>query len=263
MDERIRITVTDGVAAVRLARGARMNAIDPAMIEALIAAGDRLAADPAVRAVVLSGDGRAFCAGLDVDVIAALVSEDGAAAALFAPSGHGAANRLQQAVLTWRRLPTPVIAAVHGVAYGGGFQLMLGADIRYAAPGTQFSVMEIKWGLVPDMAGLPLMAELARADIIRELTYSGRLFDADSAAAYGFVTKVTADPQAAAEETARAIAAKNPDAVRAAKRLLAAGIPDLDARLAAEAREQRALVGSPNQLEAVRANLEKRPPLFR
>lgn len=264
MTDRVRITMTDGVADVQLARGDKMNAMDPAMFDALIAAGERLGADPALRAVVLSGEGRAFCAGLDMDSISALLQGGaGAVAGLLAPGHDSAANRVQQAVLTWRALPVPVIAAVHGAAYGGGFQLMLGADLRHAAPDTRFSIMEIKWGLVPDMGGLPLMAELARADVIRELTYTGRLFGADEALSYGFVTRLSADPHATAHETAREIAQKSPDAIRAAKRLLTAGIPDLDARLAAEARAQRALIGTPNQLEAVRANLEKRPPRFR
>ncbi|MDA5192881.1 crotonase/enoyl-CoA hydratase family protein [Govanella unica] len=263
--DRISIDITDHVADVRLTRADKLNAIDMAMFEALIAAGDELAAQTSLRAVVLFGEGRAFCAGLDMEVISALLSPDDGtevAAALLAPY-RGAANRVQQAVLTWRDLPVPVIAAVHGAVYGGGFQLMLGADLRYAAPETKFSVMEIKWGLVPDMAGLPLMSELARLDIIRELTYSGRIFDAAEAAEMGFVTRVTADPRDAAHKTAQLISSRNPDAIRAAKRLMSSALPDLETRLPREAREQGALIGSANQLEAVQANLEKRPPRFR
>jgi enoyl-CoA hydratase/carnithine racemase len=163
----------------------------------------------------------------------------------------------------WRELPVPVIAAVHGVAFGGGFQIMLGADMRYAAPDTRFSIMEIKWGLVPDMAGTMLMRNLAREDIVRELTYTGRVFAADEALQYGFATRVCDEPRAAAMETAREIAANSPHAVRAAKRLLNAALsaPEADG-LMAESIEQQALIGSPNQLEAVYANLGKRAAKF-
>jgi enoyl-CoA hydratase/carnithine racemase len=176
---------------------------------------------------------------------------------------HGAANDAQYAVWVWREVGVPVIAAVHGVAFGGGFQLMLGADFRYAAPGTRFSIMEAKWGLVPDMAGTQLMRHLAREDVVRELTYTGRVFGAEEALSSGFVTRIVADPRAAALETAREIAGRNPHAVRAAKRLLNnAPYADLTSGLLAEALEQQALIGSANQTEAVRANIEKRAPNF-
>jgi enoyl-CoA hydratase/carnithine racemase len=158
----------------------------------------------------------------------------------------------------------PVIAAVHGVAFGGGFQIALGADIRYATADTRFSVMEIKWGLVPDLAGTQLMRHLAREDIVRELTYSGRIFNAEEAQQYGFVTRVVADPRAAAFETAREIASKSPDAIRAAKRLLNLAVAtDAKIGLMAESIEQQRLIGSPNQLEAVMSNLQKRAANYR
>jgi enoyl-CoA hydratase/carnithine racemase len=177
---------------------------------------------------------------------------------------HGIANRPQQCAWVWRTLPMPVIAAVHGVALGGGFQIALGADIRYATADTRFSVMEIKWGLVPDLAGTQLMRHLAREDIVRELTYTGRVFNGSEAQQYGFVTRVVADPRAAAMETAREIANKSPDAVRAAKRLLNDAVAtDAAHGLLAESQEQQKLIGSPNQIEAVMSNLQKRAANYR
>ena len=186
------------------------------MIEALVAAGERLMEAKGLRAVVLHGAGRGFCAGLDKASFAAMAAgrRDGVPSDLAART-HGKANVFQQAALVWRDLPVPVIAAIHGVALGGGFQIALGADIRYVAPDARLSILEIKWGLVPDMGGIALMRELARADVVRELAFTGRQFTGDEAVAYGFATAVHADPLAAARATAREIAAKSPDAVRA------------------------------------------------
>jgi len=261
MNDRITVDTKGGVADVRLSRADKMNAIDPAMFEALVATCDRLARDRSLRAVVLSGEGRAFCAGLDFASFA--VMKDGGIGDLMART-HGSANRFQYAVLGWRELSVPVIAAVHGAAFGGGFQLALGADLRYVTDDTRMSIMEIKWGIVPDMGGTVLMRRLAREDVIRELTYSGRVFSAAEACDYGFATKICADPRAAALAFAREIAEKNPDAIRAAKRLLnvAAAGSDAAACLLAESREQARLIGSANQTEAVMANLEKRAPHF-
>jgi enoyl-CoA hydratase/carnithine racemase len=175
---------------------------------------------------------------------------------------HGLANFPQQAVWGWRLLPVPVIAAIHGVAFGGGFQLALGADIRLLAPDARMSIMEIKWGLVPDMAGTPILASLVRDDILRELTYTGRIFSAQEALSYGLATRITDDPRAAAFELAREIAGKSPDAIRAAKRMLNNLSVDPGPALLAESIEQQKLLGSPNQTEAVRANMEKRAPRF-
>ncbi len=271
MKDRIEIDVVDGVADVRLVRSDKMNALDNKMFEAIEAAGKQLAADLEVRVVVLSGEGRAFCAGLDMSSFAAMADdspkEDGgeskSAPKTLNDRSHGLANRAQHAAWVWHELAVPVIAAVHGVSLGGGFQLALGADIRYAAPGTRFSVMEIKWGLVPDMAGMPLMRNLARDDVIRELTYSGRIFEAEEAQAMGFVTQVVEDPRAHALEMAAMIAAKNPDAIKADKRLLnAANEVSAAELLQLESVEQDALIGSPNQVEAVMAEMEKRAANF-
>ena len=263
MDDRISVSVLDGVADVRLVRADKMNALDAAMFEALVNTSARLATEKGVRAVVLSGEGRAFCAGLDMGRFAAM-GEAGGAAGLrdLATRTHGIANHSQQAVWGWRQLPVPVIAAVHGVAFGGGFQLALGADMRFLAPDARMSIMEIKWGLVPDMAGTRILASLVRDDILRELTYTGRIFSAQEALSYDLATQICDDPRSAALAVAREIASKSPDAIRAAKRMLNNLSVDPGPALLAESVEQMKLMGSSNQTEAVRANLEKRAPRF-
>ncbi|WP_439405226.1 crotonase/enoyl-CoA hydratase family protein [Bradyrhizobium sp. DASA03076] len=263
MEERVSISISEGVADVRLVRADKMNALDQAMFEALVGATERLSREKGVRAVVLSGEGRAFCAGLDTGRFAAMKEKGGNGI----PGGenrdltkrtHGQANFPQQAVWGWRQLPVPVIAAVHGVAFGGGFQLSLGADMRFLSADARMSIMEIKWGLVPDMSGTPILASLVRDDILRDLTYTGRIFSAQEAMSYGLATRICDDPRAAALEVAREIAGKSPDAIRAAKRLLNNLSVDPGPALLAESVEQQKLIGSPNQTEAVRSNLEKR-----
>jgi enoyl-CoA hydratase/carnithine racemase len=267
MSDRVSVTITEGVADVRLVRADKMNALDAAMFEALVKTTERLANEKGVRAVVLSGEGKAFCAGLDMGRFAAMKESGGNGI----PGGefrdltkrtHGQANAAQQAVWGWRMLPVPVIAAVHGVAFGGGCQLALGADIRLMAPDAKMSIMEIKWGLVPDMAGTPILATLLRDDVLRELTYTGRIVAAQEAVSIGLATKIVDDPYQAALEMAREIAGKNPDAVRAAKRMMNKLSVDPGPALLAESVEQQKLIGSPNQTEAVRANMEKRAPNF-
>jgi phage tail sheath protein FI/enoyl-CoA hydratase/carnithine racemase len=264
MNDRVVIDLdSEGVAEVRLNRTDKMNAIDGAMIEGILAAQDQLRAEPSLRAVVLHGAGRAFCAGLDISRFRSMGSEENGRGYSLADRTHGIANAPQQVAWGWRDLPVPVIAAVHGVAFGGGLQIALGADIRYVASDVKLSVMEIKWGLVPDMAGIALLRELVRGDVARELTYSGRIIDGDEAVRLGLATWAGSDPLAHAREMARNIARSNPDAIRAAKRLLNRSA-DADAAtlLASESREQDRLIGSPNQIEAVRAAMEQRQPEF-
>ncbi len=261
MKDRVSIELKDGVADVRLIRADKMNALDPAMFEGIIAAGAELTTMKGLRCVVLSGEGKAFCAGLDMQSFAAMKQDGDAVPGVrdLTKRTHGIANRPQQCAWLWRSLPVPVIAAVHGVAFGGGFQIALGADMRYATADARFSVMEIKWGLVPDLAGTQLMRHLAREDVVRELTYTGRIFNGTEAQQFGFVTRLADDPRAAAMETAKEIANKSPDAVRAAKRLLNDAVAvDAAAGLMAESVEQQKLIGSPNQLEAIMSNLQKR-----
>ncbi len=265
MEDRIKVDIRGGVADVRLVRVDKMNALDDAMFNALVETGERLKTEKGVRAVVLSGDGRAFCAGLDMGNFSKMASGErrGGQGLVETPRTAGGSNRAQHAVMVWREIPVPVIAAVHGVAFGGGFQLALGADIRYVAPDARLAVLEIKWGLVPDMAGLVLMRGLLRDDVARELTFTGRIFSGEEALSLGLATKVTADPRGDALKLAAEIASKNPDAIRAGKRLFAvAAKGDQHATLLAETKEQVALIGSKNQVEAVMSNMEKRAAAF-
>lgn len=270
MNDRVTVDMKDGVADVRLVRVDKMNALDDAMFSALIETGERLKGEAGLRAVVLSGEGRAFCAGLDMGSFQAMASGargggggDASKALLTPKRTEGGSNRAQHACMVWREIPVPVIAAVHGVAFGGGFQLALGADLRFVAADVKLAVLEIKWGLIPDMAGMVLMRGLVRDDVARELTYTGRIFGGEEAVSMGLATRVCADPRAEALALAAEIASKNPQAIRAGKRLLnLMGEGDQHAILLAESQEQGALIGSPNQVEAVMANLQKRAPQF-
>jgi enoyl-CoA hydratase/carnithine racemase len=261
MNDRVTVSMSDGVADVRLVRADKMNALDAAMFEALVDTADRLKSEKGLRAVVLSGEGRAFCAGLDMGRFAAM-GEGKSDLRDLAARTHGQTNHSQQAVWGWRQLPVPVIAAVHGAAFGGGFQLALGADMRFLASDARMSIMEIKWGLVPDMAGTPILSRLVRDDILRDLAFTGRIFSAQEAMSYGLATRICDDPRAVALEAAREIAGKSPDAIRAIKRMLNNLSIDPGPALLAESVEQMKLLGSSNQREAVRANIEKRAPRF-
>ena len=258
MNDRVSITVADHIADVRLNRPDKMNAIDPAMFEGIGAAIDALHPRKDVRCVVLSGAGKAFCAGLDMSSMA------GGGSGLARVDRNDQGSILPQHVTWgWRNLPVPVIAAVHGVAFGGGFQIMSGADIRIAAPGTRFAIRETYWGLVPDMAGFPVWRGLVRDDVLRELVYTAREFDAEEALHHGFITRIVADPHAATMELARTIAAKSPNAIRGSKRLCNAAF-DLDERalLELETAEQIAVIGQPPMMEQVAANMQKRAAVF-
>lgn len=257
--QRVSVSVQDGVADVRLARADKLNALDGAMFQSLVRTGRELAADRSVRAVVLSGEGRAFCAGLDFPSF-----QGGRSAVdLFERVEESPANLAQRAAWIWREIPVPVIAAVHGYAFGGGLQVALGADLRIVAPDAELSVMEIRWGLVPDMAGTQLLRDLVRLDVAKELTFTGRRVSGDEAVAIGLATHVADDPRAHALVLAREIAGKSPQAIRAGKALLDAAFhATSEDGLLLEEKAQRGLLGSPNQVEAVTANFEKRAPDF-
>ncbi|MDA9298117.1 crotonase/enoyl-CoA hydratase family protein [Pseudomonadales bacterium] len=274
MENRVLIDIQDHVAHVRLNRPDKMNALDDAMFAAIVDAGEQLKANKDIRAVVLSGEGRAFCAGLDMGNFANMASgkpDDATAKSKTATDAggrlehrtHGLANRAQYTSWVWRELPVPVIAALHGVAFGGGCQISIGADMRYAAPGTKICIMEMRWGLVPDMGATPYLPHLLRDDVLRELTYTNRIIEANEAQALGLVTRVVINPIEAALQTAAEIASRNPEAVRAAKRILNnAPFQNPQEILLAESREQDQIIGKPNQVEAVMANMEKRAPHF-
>lgn len=271
MTELVRIDINEGVADVRLDRPDKYNALSPAMFEAIIEAGESLAGDPSVRVVVLSGNGRGFCAGLDMGSFQGMTergSADSATGTDATPSAlardsERPENRAQRPAMVWRHLPVPVIAAIHGVAFGGGLQVALGADIRYAAADARLSVMEIKWGLIPDMSLTQTLRDLVPLDVAKELTFTGRVLSGTEAADLGLVTRVCDDPLAEALALAREIAGKSPDAIRFGKRLLdESWHADPATGLGLEASLQGRLIGSPNQLEAIRANFENRAPKF-
>ncbi len=231
------------------------------MFDALIAAAETVTADPTIRAVVLSGEGKAFCAGIDLESLQCLMSDDGRRA--MQSRSHGLANRYQQAALAWREAPVPVIAALHGVAFGGGMQIPLGADIRISTPDTKFSLMEVRWGIVPDMAGTILLRSIVREDVLRELIYTARVFTGTEAASIGIVTQLATDPHAAALELAHSIAEHGPRAVRAAKQLLnqTQAMSPQEALLL-ESEIQVELLAGPDQLEALNAHAEQRKPCY-
>jgi enoyl-CoA hydratase/carnithine racemase len=233
------------------------------MFEALVDAGKALAADRSVRVAVLSGEGRAFCAGLDFASFMGMAEGSERPARNLFDRGESPANYAQRAAWVWTEVPIPVIAAIHGVAFGGGLQIALGADIRLVAPDAQLSVMEIKWGLIPDMSGTQTLRHLVRLDIAKELTFTGRIVSGAEAVQLGLATRVSQDPRTDALALARTIAGKSPDAIRAGKHLLNSAVSATIADgLQLEERLQRGLIGSPNQVEAVQANMQKRVPQF-
>lgn len=263
---RVTVSVSEGVADVRLNRPEKINALDPAMFEAIVATGERLSRDPGVRAVVLSGEGRGFCAGLDFAAFAAMASQSagsGVTSGLGTRAEGRIANLAQQAAYTWTDLPVPVIAALHGAALGGGFQIALAADIRIVGPDTQMSVLEIRWGLIPDMTGTHMLPRLVPLDVAKELTWTGRMVSAEEAVALGLATRRSADPRRDALALAAEIAGSSPHAIRAAKRLLnQSGLVSQHQQFLDESIEMGRLIGSPNQVEAVNAYFEKRLPVF-
>jgi enoyl-CoA hydratase/carnithine racemase len=261
MSERVLLTIEDQVATVRLSRPEKRNALDADMFEGLIDVGQRLMVDNRVRAVVLHGEGKAFCAGLD---FASFLGSPQLMQKLLSRNEDSPANMAQRAAWIWQEVKVPVIAAVHGCAFGGGLQIALGADLRYVTADAQLSVMEIKWGLIPDMSITQTLPLLVPIDVAKELTFTGRIISGTEAVGLGLATKISIDPLADALETAKLIAAKSPHAIRAGKALLrdAPGMSRADA-LKLETALQVTLLGSANQTEAVQANMMKRVPQFK
>lgn len=260
-NDRVSLALDDsGVAQVRLTRSGKLNALDPAMIEGLLDAGQALFDMHGLRCVVIAGEGASFCAGLD---LASFEEALGPEAPPLAQRTHGNANRFQQVAMQWRKLPVPVVAAVHGACMGGGLQIAGGADLRVVTPDARLAVLEMRWGIVPDMGGFALWRGLVRDDVLRELTYTNRQFCGEEAVALGFATMVDADPLARANTIAHEIAARSPTAIRAAKALFNRyqDLP-VDEILQEESFAQQRLLGTRNQIEAVRSELEGRPPQF-
>ncbi|MEP3845572.1 MAG: crotonase/enoyl-CoA hydratase family protein [Paracoccaceae bacterium] len=261
--DRVSVEIENHIAHVRLTRADKMNAVDQAMIDAIIAAGEQVAASD-VRACVISGEGKAFCAGIDITSLSGMLGKDPNDLLMPRTHGDGTTNQWQEVAMVWTRVPVPVIAAVHGVCFGAGMQLALGADIRIAAPDAQFAVMEMKWGIVPDMGGMVLLPSLLRSDVLRKLTYTAAPIPADQAERWGLVTDIAQDPLAAAMALAETISNKSPSGIRAAKRLIAIAEsqPENDVLLA-ESREQAGLIGGADQMEVVAATFQKRAPVFK
>ena len=261
-DDRVRVTIgDDGVATVTMVRAGKHNALDQAMFEGLIAAAEQVAASPSIRAVVLHGEGKSFCSGLD---IASFMSGQGGTGVLLVRDDDRLANVAQRVAYDWSLVPAPVIAAIHGNCFGGGLQIALGADIRIAVPDAKLCVLEIKWGLVPDMGITQTLPRLVPIDVAKELTFTGRTVSGTEASALGLVTRVADDPLAAAHQLAAEIAQKSPNAVRAAKRLYDETWTSNDsaAALVLETDLQVGLIGSPNQIAAVMAGMSGEPPVF-
>lgn len=264
MSERVKVEIEDHVAEVSLNRPQKYNALDREMFRAIVEAGESLASRSDLRAVVLRGEGGNFSAGIDTSTFTQPQGDGPAfSAEAMRPRGDTPANLFQSVAWVWKSLPVPVIAALQGVVFGGGLQIALGADIRYAAPDARLSIMEIKWGLIPDMGLTHALRGIMPVDRLKELTFSGRIVDGRQAAELGLVTAVKSDPVESARGLAAEIANRSPDAIRASKRLIEeVFVGDGSAGLALEAELQSGLMLQPNQIEAVMANMEKRTPRF-
>ena len=260
MSELVTVTIKNHVADVCLNRPDKMNALSIPMFEAITATAKEIAANRDVRAVVLSGSGPIFCAGIDLNNF----TDGDAFSDPFGPGRGGfTPNFYQSAAWIWRDIPAPVICALHGAAYGGGLQIALGADIRIAHPQTKLSVMEIKWGLVPDMTASQTLRDLVRLDVAKELTFTGRIVEAEEAQRIGLVTSLHDSPRESALAMAATIAQSNPDAISYGKYLLNTCWHGNELTgLTAEEEIGRQLLNSENQAEAVRSQMEKRKANF-
>ncbi|MEE9439759.1 MAG: crotonase/enoyl-CoA hydratase family protein [Saprospiraceae bacterium] len=262
MNDNVKIKIKDHIAVVSLSRPDKMNALDIQMFNNLISIAGIIDNDVSIRCVVIHGEGKSFCAGMDLSNFMDTDPDSPINQPLINRT-HGIANIWQKAVYIWKELQVPVIAAVHGVAIGGGLQLMLAADVKYVAPDTKLSIMEMKYGLIPDMAGTQLMRHTVREDVIRELTYTNRMFSGVEAVDFGFATHVSDNPFDAAYKLATTIAEKSPDAIVKAKKLLnAAPYLSQSQGLVLESEFQQQLLKSKNQMEAVFAAMQKRKGQF-
>jgi enoyl-CoA hydratase/carnithine racemase len=251
----------EGVATVTMVRADKHNALDRAMFEGLMNAAEQLAHDASVRVVVLHGEGKSFCSGLD---IASFMAGEGGTDVLLVRDDNRLANFVQRVTYDWSLVPAPVIAAIHGNCFGGGMQIALGADIRIAAPDAKLSIMEVKWGLVPDMGITQTLPRLVPIDVAKELTFTGRIVSGTEGFELGLVTRTAEDPLSAALALADEIAQKSPDAVRAAKRLYDETWTSNDtaAALVLESELQAGLIGKPNQIAAVVAGMSGEQAVF-
>jgi enoyl-CoA hydratase/carnithine racemase len=264
MSELVNISIENHVADVRFNRPEKYNALSFDMIDAMVNAINRLDKEPGVRVVVISGEGKSFCAGLDVENFAALQSGENKFPNLTDRYQNRISNIYQHIGYGWKELPVPVIAAIHGVALGGGFQIAMGADIRFSRPDAKFSLMEMRWGLIPDMSVTQTIRDVVSIDVAKELIFTGKVIQGEEAARLKLVTHVCEKPYEEAMALALEIASKNPDAIRAAKKLInEVWHGDSGRGLLMESELMMTLMGSPNQLEAVTATFTKRSPKFK
>lgn len=265
MPELVTISIQDHIADVRFNRPEKMNALSHDMMVAIAEVLETLSVDKTVRVVVLSGEGRAFCAGLDMESIARMqAGTETILGNLLDRHEDKITNLPQHIAFGWQQLPMPVIVAIHGTAYGGGCQIALGADIRFATPDSSISIMEIKWGLIPDMSCSQTIRDLLPLDVAKELIFTGKILSGKEALQLGLITHISDDPFADAMGLAKDIAAKSPHAVRAAKQLLnAAWHGEQAGGMLLESELEMTLLMKSNQVEAITANLEKRIPNFR
>jgi enoyl-CoA hydratase/carnithine racemase len=267
VSDQVTVTITDGVADVRLNRPDKLNALDLPMFQAIAAAGARLVGDDSIRAVVLSGEGQAFCAGLDFASFMAMAGQDGGTAppnlAALGETDGRLTHLGQQVAHCWSEVPVPVIAAVWGHCLGGGLQIAAGADLRIVHPEAKLSVLEIRWGLTPDMTITATLPRLVGLDVAKELTWTGRMISGEEAHRLGLATRLSGDPLADAQALAREIASKSPQAIRGAKQLLdRSGRVSLAEQYEAERATIAGVIGTPDQVEAVTAYFEGRSPVF-
>lgn len=259
---RIRITHMEQTTHISLSRPDKKNAMDDEMIDALISAGEQIDTTQ-TRAVVLSGEGSCFCSGIDLAGMTAMLGKNMTELLVPRTHGNGTTNRWQEAAMIWRRLDVPVIAALHGEVFGAGLQLALGADIRIACPNAKLAVMEMKWGIIPDMGGMVVLPRLVRDDVMRRLVYTAQPITGTCAERWGLVTEIDSNPLEAALALADELSTQGPHAMQAAKRLCSMAYTTTENEmLLAEAESQATLIGKPEQIEIVSARVQRRPPKF-
>ncbi len=265
MSDLVTISIQDHVADVRFNRPDKYNSLSFDMISAMAKTIKRLSQESTVRAVVISGEGKGFCSGIDVGNFTNPQPNDEIKVTSLEDRYEGRiTNIFQYIAIGYKQLPMPVIAAIHGVAYGGGCQIALGADIRLATPDAKLSIMEMKWGLVPDMSASQTVRDVLSIDVAKELIFTGKIISGEEAAKINLVTRTCENPHQEAMELAKEIASKSPHAVRAAKKLLNEVWHGDEAKgLLRESQLEMTLIGSPNQFEAIMSNFEKRPPNFK
>jgi len=263
MTQTVLSQVENGIATVTLNRPTKKNAMSFDMMHELGETAKSLAGTKGLRAVILTGSDHCFCAGIDLQSLMSMAPQmDKIRAEILTPPKGENANRFQAPVTIWASLNAPVIAALEGVAYGAGAQLALGADFRIASPDARFSIMEAKWGLIPDMGLSQSLPKLMRADAAMELIMTGRVLDAGEALNLGLISRIADTPLAAALEFAETLKTKSPDALAAAKKLVNGTWARGEAGLKLEAELQAAIIGRPNQMEMVMAAIGKREPTF-